>query len=195
LWAKEHGAPLPDFVGSVQAGRHHRRAAKFLDASQVRALLHAARPYVIETPIALAALAGMRRNELRLARVEDVHLSQGRLVVHGSKGHADRTVPIPPLLAEVLQRRMPEAGALVDFGVEFIESTYRHLAALCRTAGVPVISWHGLRHSYAVAMIESGARLDELQAALGHVSLATTGRYLHARPEGISVAAGRAFGI
>jgi integrase len=37
---------------------------------------------------------------------------------------------------------------------------------------------HALRHAFAAAMVEAGAKLPELQARLGHSSLETTGRYV-----------------
>jgi integrase/recombinase XerC len=39
---------------------------------------------------------------------------------------------------------------------------------------------HALRHTFAAAMEGSGAKVSEIQARLGHSSLATTGRYLAA---------------
>ncbi len=39
---------------------------------------------------------------------------------------------------------------------------------------------HALRHTFARAMEDSGAKVSEIQARLGHDSLATTGRYLAA---------------
>ncbi|MDQ2786962.1 MAG: site-specific integrase [Chloroflexota bacterium] len=39
---------------------------------------------------------------------------------------------------------------------------------------------HALRHTFARAMEDAGAKVSEIQARLGHDSLATTGRYLAA---------------
>lgn len=39
---------------------------------------------------------------------------------------------------------------------------------------------HVSRHSFARAMLEAGARIDEIQAALGHSSVAVTARYIEA---------------
>ena len=39
---------------------------------------------------------------------------------------------------------------------------------------------HSLRHTFARAMEDSGAKVSVIQARLGHTSLATTGRYLAA---------------
>ena len=44
------------------------------------------------------------------------------------------------------------------------------------------VSPHWLRHSHATHALERGAPIHLVQATLGHASVATTGRYLHARP-------------
>jgi integrase/recombinase XerD len=41
---------------------------------------------------------------------------------------------------------------------------------------------HWLRHARATHALERGAAIHLVQATLGHTSVATTGRYLHARP-------------
>ena len=44
------------------------------------------------------------------------------------------------------------------------------------------VSPHWLRHSHATHASEQGAPIHLVQATLRHASVATTGRYLHARP-------------
>lgn len=44
------------------------------------------------------------------------------------------------------------------------------------------VSCHWLRHSHASHALDRGAPIHLVQATLGHSSVATTGRYLHARP-------------
>ena len=44
------------------------------------------------------------------------------------------------------------------------------------------VSPHWLRHSFASHALDNGAPLPLVQAGLGHASVATTSKYLHARP-------------
>jgi integrase/recombinase XerD len=44
------------------------------------------------------------------------------------------------------------------------------------------VSPHWLRHAHATHALERGAPIHLVQSTLGHASVATTGRYLHARP-------------
>src|SRR5690606_41801921 len=43
-----------------------------------------------------------------------------------------------------------------------------------------------MRHSFATHAVRNGARLDAVQRALGHSSLATTGMYLHANDDDLA---------
>lgn len=45
------------------------------------------------------------------------------------------------------------------------------------------VSPHWLRHAHASHALDRGAPIHLVQATLGHASVATTGKYLHARPE------------
>lgn len=45
------------------------------------------------------------------------------------------------------------------------------------------VSPHWLRHAHASHALDHGCPIHLLQATLGHASVATTGRYLHARPD------------
>ena len=57
------------------------------------------------------------------------------------------------------------------------------MKAAAEHAGLPAsVSAHWLRHAHASHSLERGAPIHLVQATLGHASVATTGRYLHARP-------------
>jgi len=54
--------------------------------------------------------------------------------------------------------------------------------AATRTGIVGKVSPHWLRHAHATHALERQCPIHLVQATLGHASVATTGRYLHARP-------------
>jgi integrase len=57
--------------------------------------------------------------------------------------------------------------------------TSRGVAGIC-LARLGTSKIHSLRHTFAHAMEAAGAKVSDIQARLGHASLATTGRYLAA---------------
>jgi len=60
---------------------------------------------------------------------------------------------------------------------------HRIVKAAARRAGLSdEVSAHWLRHAHASHSLDRGAPIHLVQATLGHASVATTGRYLHARP-------------
>src|SRR5258706_2823861 len=89
------------------------------------------------------------------------------LALHGDALDAlDPATPLWPSLARNAARR--ENGISVQA-----------IADLCeRRMGTSKI--HALRHTFAHAMESAGAKVSDIQARLGHESLATTGRYLAA---------------
>lgn len=59
----------------------------------------------------------------------------------------------------------------------------RIVRAAAKRAGIEKpVSPHWMRHAHASHAMAHGARINLVQATLAHASVATTGRYLHARP-------------
>jgi site-specific recombinase XerD len=90
----------------------------------------------------------------------------------GSTGH-DRNAPVFP---------SHRGGGPLDQ-----PQTWRIVQAAATRAGLPVgkggVSPHWLRHAHATHALEHGhAPIHLVQATLGHASVATTSKYLHARP-------------
>jgi len=60
---------------------------------------------------------------------------------------------------------------------------HRIVRSAAKRAGMTKkVSPHWLRHAHASHALDRGAPIHLVQATLGHSSIATTGKYLHARP-------------
>lgn len=80
----------------------------------------------------------------------------------------------PMSLESSVWRALSPRGTLTARGI-----TTRAVSLMClRRLGTSKV--HAIRHTFAHAMEESGAKVSEIQAALGHSNAATTSRYLQA---------------
>ena len=136
---------------------------------------------------------GIRVSELVGMNWSDLDQSSGIVRVLG-KGAKERIVPIGRVALDALdayadeQRTRWQAscrGATAVFLNNRGERiTTRSVARIVekhlKLAGLPVkMGPHGLRHSFATHLLNSGADLRVIQELLGHASLSTTQRYTH----------------
>ncbi len=116
-----------------------------------------------------------------------------------------RTVPIPPEAADRIQRFLatrkerglavgPTAPLLVQadgrpMSRSAIDHAVRRWFQRSGRTPPPGALAHSLRHTYAAMLIESGARLADVQALLGHADIAATQAYDSAIHDSVADAA------
>jgi integrase/recombinase XerC len=121
----------------------------------------------------------------------DFQLEIVRVVGKGSK---ERIVPFGTVAKEALQDYAAEQRKVWNYPCKgesavFLNNrgeriTTRSVARIVekhlRQAGIAVkMGPHGLRHTFATHLLNSGADLRVIQEMLGHASLSTTQRYTH----------------
>lgn len=98
----------------------------------------------------------------------------------GATGQSSHAVVAMVPAAPARSGRPPERPVWVSLarnGTAGHPLTARAIAQLCeKRLGTSTV--HALRHTFARAMEDAGAKVSEIQAALGHADLGTTGRYL-----------------
>jgi integrase/recombinase XerD len=136
----------------------------------------------------LLYIAGLRVDELAHARHADLQArtEAGQLTVFG-KGNKTRVILLPAAMWRELASADSPGDSLIFPGRRGrpLHSTTieRIVLAAARRAGLSQqVSPHWLRHSHATHALERGAPIHLVAATLGHSSIQTTGRYLHARP-------------
>ncbi len=150
--------------------------------------------------VRVSAYAGLRLGELLALRWRDVDfaghaLTVGRAMSAGvessTKSGRVRRLPLPDQAAAALDRmsrREDFTGADERVFCNPLGRTLdpsalrRRYKAAQAAAGLRALRWHDLRHTYGSLLAAAGVDLVTIQAAMGHSALATTGRYLHARP-------------
>jgi integrase/recombinase XerD len=142
---------------------------------------------------------GVRVSEVADARLEDLKLEMGYILVRG-KGDKERMVPLGVPAQQALQRYLQNArpaltssktkigksSPLLFLGAGGRRLTRQRLWQLVGKAGVASglpagrhVSPHMLRHSCATHMVENGADLRTVQTILGHADISTTQIYTH----------------
>ena len=136
---------------------------------------------------------GIRVSELVGLNWSDVDFQLGIVRVLG-KGSKERIVPIGEIAMQALRGYADEQRERWHFACKgetavFLNNrgariTTRSVARIVekhlRKAGIAVkMGPHGLRHSFATHLLNSGADLRVIQELLGHASLSTTQKYTH----------------
>lgn len=133
---------------------------------------------------------GLRVSEVVNAKLEDLKLDMGYLLVRG-KGDKERVTPIGAPALKRLEQYLQEARPVIANGrsspLLFIRNgakpltrqrVWQMVQAAARLSGRKA-SPHMLRHSCATHMVENGADLRTVQTILGHADISTTQVYTH----------------
>jgi len=171
-----------------------RLDADLLTNAEVDALLRAcsrSAPTGIRNRVilALAYRAGLRCSEVLDLKLKDINLEEGTITVQRGKGGRRRIVGLDSGTGELVsrwvdarkKRRLKSDYLVCTLRGDRIDSSYiRHLLPrLATRAGIQKrVHLHGLRHRFAVDLVQEGADLVTIQKLLGHSSAATTSIYL-----------------
>lgn len=199
-------------LDAVRTPRHVPAERPHADAAQMLALLRALdgnEPY--RTVVACCAYLGVRIGEALGLRWGDVAETAATVRLEREASHDNRkleelkhrsqkrTMAVPAPLAAVLaahreRQRVQGRAAPHDLlfpGHDYAKSglplSYSAVWVRIRKAadaiGMPGAA-HALRHGHATLALGAGASVRDVQQRLGHASLATTARYLHAAGTG-----------
>lgn len=189
----------------IPAKRAQSRPPTYLEPEDVRVLIAQPDPSTADGTRDLALLlflynTGARVGEALTLKREDLCLARPRQARLHGKGGKDRFCPLWPETARALSALLERDNSgvapaakvfcnargtpLTRDGVAYLLAKYLRRAAQT----VPGfrqrhITPHMLRHSCAVALLQAGVDLTVIRDYLGHVSVATTGRYLSSNME------------
>jgi len=172
------GPPKPD-----------KPAGRALEPQEAWALVMAAQAHSIElgAHVRLALTTGLRRDEMRLLRHEDLHLDQDTphlAVPKGKTRAARRLVPIPRETALALEAHIARcpASPYVFPGQRPEEPRCRAwfarlLAVVCMGSGLAKLSPHDLRRTYITALHAAGVDVVSRQLLAGHTTAEVSAIY------------------
>ncbi len=167
------------------------RAERILPEADIQRMLALERHPRNRVILRLLYGAGLRVSELCGLEQSDCQPRDeaGQITVFG-KGGKTRTVLLPASVWKDLDELRRDANpdepvfrSRKKGGHLSTAQVFRLVRAAARRAGIEAdVSPHWLRHGHASHALDRGAPIHLVQATLGHASVATTGRYLHARP-------------
>ena len=147
--------------------------------------------------LALMLTAGLRTIEIERANIEDLrNVNGGYFLYVLGKGRSDKSecVRIAPQVEKLIRDYLQARGTVADDSPLFTSCARRNFGARISTQvvrkmvkatlrGIGLdskrLSAHSLRHSAALQMLLNGAKLEEVQQVLRHVSINTTQIYNH----------------
>jgi integrase/recombinase XerD len=166
-------------------------AQRILEESEVARLIEATPSGRDRVLLKLLYVSGVRVSEACGLKWCDALPRQegGQITVFG-KGGKTRTILIKPKVWQQLLTIKGEAMAADPIfrsrkggGALDVSQVRRIVYAAARRAGLEQkVSPHWMRHAHASHALDRSAPIHLVQATLGHASVSTTGRYLHARP-------------
>ena len=166
-------------------------AQRILEESEVSRLIEAASWGRNRILLKLLYATGARVSELCGLKWADAVARNGggQLTLFG-KGGKTRTILLKPAVWELLVSLRRDGRPQDPIfpsrkgGTPLDPSQVRRIVyAAARRAGLEQkVSPHWMRHAHASHALDRKAPIHLVQATLGHASVSTTGRYLHARP-------------
>jgi len=137
----------------------------------------------------LFAQSGVRSGELGRITGADIDLLRGRIRVQEPKDRSNpRYLEITPALKPIVLRLLPSRREdyVVPGGMATISDLCRHWK---KRLNEPRLSARALRHSFCTAQLAAGVPLNQVQSLMGHRSIRSTDRYVHAIDKGRARAA------
>ncbi|MBW9215735.1 site-specific integrase [Mumia sp. zg.B53] len=189
-----------------RAGVHRAPERVPATAEQV-ARIAAAMPERYAAAVHLAAWSGLRAGELFALARRHVDLETGRVRVERAvlelRGRPSgfgppktdaslRTVTLPPHVTAILRAHVEAYTAPGSDALLFTTEAGRILSTpqrtvmfrrACAVVGRDDLRWHDLRHTGATMAAHAGASIREIQARLGHSTVAAAMIYQHATDE------------
>jgi len=147
--------------------------------------------------VLLALRTGLRVSEMLGLEWCDVDIDRALVTVRRSivkgiisspKSNRERHVPLTPQLRDALKKIQQPCGSIFCDGNGKVWSYFKLKTALkkfCKKAGLRVIGWHKLRHTFASQLVAAGVSLKATQELLGHSSISMTLRYAHLAPSAL----------
>jgi integrase len=175
-------------VDSLPENNQRTRHLSFDEEDRLIAALTGEREY-LRTLVTVAIYSGPRRGELLKLRWSNVDFDLNAINFTETKTNKDRSVPMDPIVREALSELRDSAGhAEYVFTNPVTGTRYTEIrksfSAACREGGITDFTFHDLRHTFGTRLADAGVDVVKIKELMGHSSIVTTMRYIHATDKG-----------
>lgn len=183
-----------DLAAEIYHLREPQKLAVVLAPDEVEQVIAHAPSLKARVMLSIGYGCGLRAGEVTRLKVSDIDTAQHIIRIVQSKGRKDRNVMLPADVLVLLRQWWRERDNRHDRGLAPRErwifpgrdrgksisprQFHRHAKEAATAAGITKpVTLHTLRHSCATHLHDNGVDIRDIQALLGHSSLATTARY------------------
>ena len=174
--------------GAKATGKHQRtRHLSFAEEDGLFADLTGEREY-LRSLVTVAIYAGPRRGELLKLRWSDVDFDLNTINFKQTKTNRDRAVPMEPIVRAALLSVHETSGNAEyvfvnpDTGTRYTD-VKKSFSAACRRQ-VLLISGFTIYVIRSALVADAGVDVVKIKELMGHASIVTTLRYIHATDQG-----------
>ncbi|MBW7848170.1 MAG: tyrosine-type recombinase/integrase [Bacteroidales bacterium] len=159
---------------------------KMLNKSEIKQIMSAVENKKHKLILKLCYGMGLRVSEVVGLKVTDIDSSTMLVRIEQAKGKKDRLVTLPKSVLDDLRAYYLEYRPKIylfegqnggQYSIRSVQAVFK--SAMLKAGIKKRIGIHGLRHSYATHLIETGTDIRFIQQLLGHKSIKTTEIYTH----------------
>lgn len=178
-----------------------QKEVRILHREEIQPFLNALADAPLDDKVAyeLALFLGLRRSEILGLKESDVDIVNGMISIHNTRHRVDgkdydsdtktdrstRVLALPDILIMDIARLLALHKSLPYGHVDYLiqdgfgniyspQTLTQRLRRLQEEKGLPFVSLHKLRHTYASLLNESGVDMAQISRELGHSNLSTT---------------------
>jgi len=174
-------------ISEQQRPRKDRRLPVVLSKEEIVKIFNMEKNPKHKLLLMLIYSSGLRVSEVVALKKEHIDLSRQVIYIRQGKGRKDRSTMLSQRAAQYLTEYYEFFG--IDKWIFPGQDAKKHLTirsaqnifnkAVVKGGIEKNISIHGLRHTFATHLLESGTDIRYIQTLLGHANLRTTERYTH----------------
>lgn len=187
-WLEATGSIQVNPISGLTFPSPKTKPREIVTQHEIKTLYNQCETYTERAVLSIYYGCGLRRTEGIKLDLKDIHFRTGLLYVREGKGAKRRVVPMSRKVKHDLQTyiykerkaKLGETAFLVGQNGSRINENIvsRLLKTLLEQAEIPKnITLHGLRHSIATHLLESGMSLENVRDFLGHSHLESTQIY------------------